>query len=149
MKGISPLIASVLLIGFTVGVAVILSGWITHFTKTSTDIVEEEGKESILCSYGGITLRNVKFGTTTKNISGVIENTGTIDLGNIDIQILYTNGTDLLHDLNYTLTPGKQISFNISFGASSTSECNEDICVRVSTNCSKVYDELKRSEITT
>lgn len=47
MKGVSPLVASVLLIAFTIAVAGLYSGWITSFTKKTNEEVEEQsGKKS-------------------------------------------------------------------------------------------------------
>lgn len=146
MKGISPLIASVLLIAFTIAVAGILSGWFTSFTKTATETVGGEATERLACSYGGIAILNLKYGTTTYNISGNIENTGDIDLGDIDIQIIYTNGSDLKHDTNYELSPREIKIFNLSAG---TTNLNDIDAIRVKTNCSQVYDTATSSDIST
>ena len=44
MKGVSPLVASVLLIAFAIAVAGLYSGWITSFTKVTTEEVQEQSE---------------------------------------------------------------------------------------------------------
>lgn len=134
MKGISPLIASVLLIAFTIGVAALYSGWITSFTKKTTEQVQEQSEKRVTCSYGGIAIDNVKYNTTNKNVSGTIENTDIIDLGNIDLEIFYTNTTRQKVDLNMTLASGERKIFTSSMSSGYDK-------IRVITNCSNVNDE--------
>lgn len=157
IKGISPLIATVLLIAFTVGVAGIVSVWLTGFTKTSTESVEEQSTTQLTCVYGGVSLRNLKYANT--NISGNIENTGQISLGKITIQVMYTNRSDVLEQklclfgtnvynctaANLTLSPREMKSFNVTSGTGAVGNIDK---VRVFTNCSSVYDEADNSEIT-
>jgi len=140
MKGISPLIATVLLIAFTLSVAGIVSVWLTGFARTSTETVGKESSTQLICSYGGIALSNLKF--SNNRLSGSIENTRTIILGNITIQVLYTNASSQTEKLYVSLTPREKYSFNISISS------NYDK-IRVITNCSSVYDEVGSSEVTT
>ena len=143
-KGISPFIASVLLIAFTVAVAGILGGWYTSFTKTSTETVKEHAEEELTCAYGGINLYDVTY--SNGNVSGIIRNTGTITLGDIDIRIICTNGAIYFKDLNKTLDPGEEDTFNVTAGCASLQQIKK---VRVETNCSKVYDDIEGNEIST
>lgn len=145
MRGISPLVSSVLLIAFSVTVAVLIGSWYRNLTRTSTETVGTHARESLICSYGGINLYNVIFSSSSQNISGNIKNTGNVILGDIDIQIFYTNGSSLKHDLNLVLEPGDTESFNVSSGCSSLNAID---FVRVKTNCSNVDDEVENSEIT-
>ena len=69
MKGLSPLIATVLLIAFTVGVGGIISVWITGFTQTSSKIVSNEGEKQITCRNGAIDISNHKYCTAIGNIT--------------------------------------------------------------------------------
>lgn len=155
VKGISPLIATVLLIAFGVVIAAVLNVWMTGFTKKTSERVEEEAMQQLTCSQGGISLRDLVYNSTTSYLSGKIENTGSITLGEISLQILYTNFTTQKTDLclsdsttvvcslaNLTLTPRELASFNISVSS------NYDV-IRVNNNCTKygVYDEASRSEV--
>ncbi len=140
MKGISPLIATVLLIAFTVAVAGILSTWLTSFTKGSADTVKKESDTQLSCSFGGVSFSTVKY--CAERISGIVENTGSVGVGNLSIQILYSNGTTVRFNLNTTLEPRESQQFNLSANS------NYNI-VRAITNCSSVFDEAKAGEIST
>ena len=144
MKGITPLIASVLLIAFTIAVAALYSGWITSFTKKTTEEVKEHSEKRVTCTYGGIAIDDLKYNKTTGNLSGTIENTDIITLGDIDFEIFYTNATRQELDLNMTLGPGERNAFNsyvISMNSSSYDK------IRVITNCSNVNDEVSSSDV--
>lgn len=140
MKAISPLIASVLLIAFTVAVGGVLSVWITSFTTSSTQTVEEQATTSLACSYGGVSLSNLKY--CGGGLSGRVENTGNIALGNITIQIVYANASMQKHYRNVTIEVGEIDSFNVSCSSGYDK-------IRVSTNCSTVYDEEDSSKVST
>jgi flagellin-like protein len=145
MKGISPLIASVLLIAFTIGVAALYSGWITSFTKTTTEEVQEHSEKRVTCTYGGIAIDDVRYNKTTGNISGTIENTEMIDLGNIDLEIFYTNATREKLDLNMALESGERNTFNSNVLSMNNSGYDK---IRVITNCSDVNDEVSSGDVT-
>ncbi|MDI6825713.1 MAG: hypothetical protein QMD36_00765 [Candidatus Aenigmarchaeota archaeon] len=143
MKGISPVIASVLLIAFTIAVAALYSGWITSFTKRTTEEVGERSEKRVTCTYGGIALDDVKYNQTAGNLTeGFVENTDIIDLGNIDFEIFYTNGTREKSDQNMTLEPGERKPFTIV----NTSNYDK---IRVITNCSNVNDEISFNDVIT
>jgi flagellin-like protein len=145
MKGISPVIASVLLIAFTIAVATLYSGWITSFTKTTTEEVQEKSEKRVTCSYGGIAIDDVKYNKTTGNLTAIIENTDIIDLGNIDIEIFYANATKQKLDLNMTLEPGERNVLNVKVIDMNTTTYDK---IRVITNCSNVNDEISSGYVT-
>ena len=153
MKGISPLIATVLLIAFTVAVAGLISTWLMSFTKQSSETVSQQSTSQLTCSYGGIALSALKYSSTCNCMNGTIENTQTINLGNITLQIIYANKSTITSRLclngsvarecgisNISLSPRETISFSI--GASSNYET-----IRVYTNCSSVYDTASGYEV--
>lgn len=139
-KGISPFIAVVLLIAFTLSVAAIMGGWITSFTKSTSETVGERSEERIECAYGGIALYSVVYNSTSGNITGYIENTDVIPLGNIDLEVFYSDSTKQEIDLNAELSPGEKDSFDQSITGSPNK-------LRVFTNCSNVYDEVSSGDI--
>jgi flagellin-like protein len=150
-KGISTIIASVLMIAFTVAVAGILSGWLTSFTTSSTQTVKSQSDIELTCSYGGISLKSLKY--SNNNMSGYIDNTRQISLGGITLQILFTNksiqniklcsiggNTVVCNSANASISPRETTSFNVS-----TNSNYEKI--RVYTNCSSVYDEAGSGDV--
>ncbi len=93
-KGISPFIAEVLLIGFTVAIASIVILWFTGFTKTSTKTISEQANIQMVCTYAGIDFYgNVIYNQSSGIVSGYLRNTGNVPLGGISFQVLYDNGT--------------------------------------------------------
>ncbi len=151
-KGLSPLIATVLLIAFTVAVAGIVSAWITGFTKTSTTTVGDTATTELICSYGHISLSSMSY--CSNRIAGIITNIGQVTLGNITLQELYTNQTTTTLYLcksgsavvtcsgasNLTLVPRESVAFNISIGNSNYGTA------RIYTNCSSSYAEAKQGD---
>jgi len=142
MKGLSPFIASVLLIAFVLAVAAVFSGWYTSFVKETTEDVETHSKKRVTCVHGGIALNNIKFNSTEVNMTGEVENTDVIDLGSITIELFYDNATRVENDLSMTLKPGERDTFNIA------SNSNYET-IRVYTNCSDVSDEITSSDVST
>lgn len=153
-KGISPFIAVILLIAFTVGVSGIISVWLSGYTQTTSNIVSNQSTTEITCTYGGISLKNLKY--SVGNVSGTIENTGTISLKEIQIQALFKNATSLkvamcgtatapfnCSSANLSLSSREAASFNVSIGGSNYND------IRVITNCASVYDEVDASEVST
>jgi len=144
-KGVSPFIATVLLIAFAIAVAAIFGGWLSTFTQTTTKDVQEHSEKRVTCSYGGVALEDLKYNQTTGNFSGKVENTDIIVLGNIDFEIFYTDDTREKLDLNMTLEPGEKNSFNQNVTKMNTSNIINKI--RVITNCSNVYDEASSGDV--
>jgi len=143
-KGISPFIATVLLIAFAIAVASIFGGWLSTFTQTTTEEVQEHSEKRVTCSYGGIALEDLEYNKTAANFSGKVENTDIITLGNIDFEIFYTDASRTKLDLNMTLDPGEKDTFNRNVNKMNTTGYDK---VRVITNCSNVYDETTSSDI--
>jgi flagellin-like protein len=59
MKGISPIIATVLLISFAVGVAGIVSIWLTGFTGDTTEMTTERGNKITECTGVSLEVKSV------------------------------------------------------------------------------------------
>lgn len=135
MKGISPFIATVLLVAVAITVAGIFSGWFTNFIKSMTSMISEREGTRVECTYGGISLSDLEYNSTSKDLSGYIENIDIIPLGNIDLEVFYDNATKEKKDLNKVLGPGEKDVFNATINSNYEK-------VRVITNCSNVYDEL-------
>jgi len=158
MKGVSDLIATILIVALAVAVAGLVSVWVTGFTRQSTEIVSSQANLEIICNDGSISFSDTNCCSTSKYFSGFISNNGKIPLGNITFQIMYTNGTQEKLYLyyasgvitanstfpgNFSLARGEQYKFNLSLGS-----CTIDR-VAMNTNCTaKVQDLVKSSDIT-
>ncbi len=92
-KGVSPLIASVLLIAFTMAIAAILTAWISSFTtaqKEKTAVFEQK----IDCNYGFLEIDpdSSQWNQSQRIFKARIRNTGTIDLSIGKYQVYYAGG---------------------------------------------------------
>jgi flagellin-like protein len=85
MKGISPLIATVMLIAFALFLAGIIYGWVSQFVYT-------EREELQVCSKASITIQKAYkslYNKENENINMVVYNTGEVPLKGFSIIISY------------------------------------------------------------
>ena len=75
MKGISPLMASVLLIAFTLAVAVVIGSWLTSLSSQQASTVGGAVNETVTCSKGVLDIVSIVNDTTV-----IIQNAGQIGL---------------------------------------------------------------------
>ena len=117
MKGLSPMIAIVLIIGFTVAVAAIVSIWLITLTKTETTVVEEQAEKQIKCMGSSLIIKEVKYnssatGTCTVNVTVAYE-TGTEILANMTVEIS-AKGTTVRSTSTASVSPGESRAFTNS-----------------------------------
>ena len=87
-KGISPLIAVIMLIAFTMVVAAILAVWAQHYARTQTEQLQ-------YCIESGLYIHTCRWTATTGydgNLTIVIKNTGDHDL-TFQVVLEYDNET--------------------------------------------------------
>jgi hypothetical protein len=149
---ISPLVAVVLLIGLVVAIGGIAFAWIRDIVIFAIEEVAPEAKLRAVCSRGMISILEPQY--CEPWFGGKTHNVGTIPLGDLTFQILYTNLTTSFVELckvpgrfiacaegNATLAIGEQIPFNVSIDANYEK-------MRLLTNCTDVFDEVDRGDIT-
>lgn len=98
-KGVSPLIATVILIAFVVAVAAIASQFLTGFSQERASQVEREGEETVDCSLAALEIDpdSVTHNAGSDELLLTIENTGREDLG--IPEIVYSNTTDEIREV--------------------------------------------------
>jgi len=151
-KGISAMIATVLLIAFTVAVGGVVSIWITSFTSTTTEEVSSQEETKIYCAYAGISVSDLNY--CNLYLWGTLENTDLKAIGDITLQIFWDNyttpnkiylcqnGSTCVGASAMELEPGESSTFNVSIGGANYDK------VRVYTNCSNVDDEATSAYVT-
>src|SRR3989304_1081203 len=153
VKGISPLVATVLLIAFTVAVGGLLSVWLTGFSTQTTDIIKQQSNTQLTCSYGGISVDTLKYSSAAGSLAGNVRNTGLIGLGNFTLQVVWQNATIFSTQLctnttsayscsisNMSLTASQLAAFNVTVGGGGNYQT-----IRVSTNCTNAFDTASSS----
>ena len=118
MKGLSPLVAVVLLIGFTVSIAGIISVWITGTTRTQTETIGEQARLQTQCVGSSLVIKEVRRSGGQVNVTYVLE-AGTEGVNNITIEaIAVGNSTKSgpFYTVNMTMKPGEinTTSFNMA-----------------------------------
>jgi len=106
-KGISPLIAVIMLIAFTMIVAAILAVWAQHYASTQTEQMQ-------MCIEAGIYIHTCKWIEGTEpngTLKIVVKNTGSWDL-TFNVEMEYENDTrhpDIVYALPdiYNITSGE------------------------------------------
>lgn len=87
MKGISPLIAAVLLIAVTMTIAGLLAFWASTFVRERVEAWGEE--ECLLANFRVYSCDNVGW----DNVTMILENLKNVELKNITAYIIYENKT--------------------------------------------------------
>ena len=148
-KGVSPLIAVVLLIVFTVAVSTMIMSWMNTYTKTTTTSASANTDTVIQCSQQTVsipTTSGVIYNTTTGLVTVNIENNGQATT-NIKKVIAYDvdGDTCILTPDTTELEVGDIVTnqTNCYTADSSWSNCTET--VRVTTECGGIYDEWSNS----
>ena len=96
MKGISPLIAAVLLIAFTVAIATLIMGWFSSFTRTTTTAVSNSTTQAINCADARVSIRDIYLQSTggaTGSANVIVENTGGTSVGITGLQLFNISGS--------------------------------------------------------
>ncbi len=144
MKGISPLLAAVLLIAITVALATLIMGWMSTITRTSQVKVENKTLQAIDCSAAGVSIQEVYItaGNGTGTASVVVMNTGqSNDLIIQSAQMLNTTGGNFAGSgtpiQDFDVGDTETISFS-SIGISSCPTAFSKVII--TTNCGGVSD---------
>lgn len=114
-KGISPLVAAVLLIAATMSIAGILAYWASTFVKVQTSQFENQ-TATTLCSGGNFEIYSCRFNKTEHYVTVILRNIGSIDLPNLVGTAIYSDGSVYSQSLNGTLTTSGTsaiLSFNL------------------------------------
>ena len=131
-KGLSPLVATVLLIAVTMTTAGIIAYWASSFTRAG---LPSKNKTSSLesCTGADFSIYYQTYNSTTKNLVLVLQNTGQADLSLTNVSFLYPDGTLDSKVLNSVLPQGSLKSFTITNVTSGYKSYT------IFTNCPNVY----------
>ena len=125
-KGITPLLATVILIALTLTVAALLGSWFASLTSTQTNIIEEDITTQINCSSAVLEITDITCSGNNDSIKIMITNLGhDIPLYNFST-VVFVNNTYYLNSTggpNSTnpLNPGEQAI--LSYRCENTTYC--------------------------
>lgn len=75
-KGVSPLIAAVMLIAITVSLAILIMGWFTNLTKSTTDTVTNRTTETVSCTSARVSIESIYLNAGTSGSARIIVKNG-------------------------------------------------------------------------
>ncbi len=116
-RGLSPLIATVLLIAFTMAVAIILSNWVLDYSRTQTATLNEKGSKQVTCSSAWLDYESAIYNSTHKIFSTELINKGNVPLGGLKMIVIYNNGSSseyIVSPSNVSLGPGSSLQVSNS-----------------------------------
>jgi flagellin-like protein len=133
-KGISPLIAVVLLIVATIAIATLIINWMSDYTKETTAAVGNTSSVAVECSSASIDIIE-NFGGTGNGITAVVQNTGLVDL-----TLSNVTGYDAMGNLCSFMTASQSLTKGQIYNAED-SDCTLTIKkIEAVTNCAGVGD---------
>ncbi|MFB6245660.1 MAG: archaellin/type IV pilin N-terminal domain-containing protein [Candidatus Nanohaloarchaea archaeon] len=130
-KGISPLIAAVLMIAFTMAVASLFSGWIQDLQSSTQEDVSEAKEGAVSC-----TEYDIEIDDGTSNSTRLIQERGPDGVGNISVIWTYSDNTDAARSYGYINT--SRGFDTVTTNASGTDDASLDQIQASSLNCSDV-----------
>jgi flagellin-like protein len=111
-KGVSPLVASVLLIAATMSIAGILAYWTSTFVKTSLPEINQTREQ---CKYAGFRIYQCTYSGTTSQLAITLNNYRTVDLKDLVVYAFFPDGiTSSGIKLNETLVPGEFKTYTLN-----------------------------------
>ena len=143
MRGISPLLASVLLIAITVSIATLIMGWMSTVARTTQVKVETKTSQAVDCSSASISIDGVYITAGASGTANVIvSNTGQVDGLTIkSAQILNTSGSNFASSSTPITDFDRGDIETLSFSSVGIPSCPTDFSkVIVTTDCGGVTD---------
>ena len=107
-KAISPMIATVLLIAFTVAVGGILSMWLTSLASTQTETTGAAAEKQILCARSVLKIDEATF----------LQEAAGVDSANVTV--VYEYGTENLYNFSISFIDSNRLSYTITAASLAT-----------------------------
>jgi flagellin-like protein len=148
-KGLSPLVATVMLIAITLGASALLGSWFASTIKIQTETIGESATKQINCTAAILDIVDVICSSSNQSLKVALTNIGSIELYNFSTLVklnntFYENSTGGPDSTN-PLNPGEQTILN--YYCSNTVYCvaNSSVSmIRISPyNCPQAWTETK------
>ncbi len=146
MKGISPLISVVLIIGITFGLYIVINTWAGGFFKGVQESSESKISEKLDCSLASITAEGAVYNRTSGKLYVIAKNDGQISFSSIMISVLINN--TIYNFADDAITP----SHNLPTGVKNVYIVNTTLgcfitMIKLITECDDVQDSVSKSDI--
>ncbi len=94
-KGLSPLIALVIVVAITLAISGVIANWSNVFVRERVEDVSDTAGDKIKCQNAAMRIKDGELNTTSQKVTVTAENTGTIQLTDFEFDVLLTNGTSI------------------------------------------------------
>lgn len=112
-KGISPIIASVLLVAVSLSVVGVFSGWAPELIQSLTDQTSNQTEQRLQCDQASIEIISAYYDSNT-TVS--MRNRGNIELGDVTL-VAFDERDTIQGQSNITLSEGEIANVSISTGS--------------------------------
>ncbi len=147
MKGISPLLAAVLLIAVTVAIATLVMGWISTITRTSQVAVSNRTTEAVNCASAAVVIDDVYVATGALTATVIVRNAGQADSLQLTFAPLYNatgNSVNPAETLPVTGFDKGEIQ-TLTYSSTGINACANFSKAIVATNCGGVSATFDRT----
>lgn len=131
-KGISPIVASVLLLAVSLSVASIFAGWSPNIIKDITERTSNQTAQTLNCNLAGVNVESAKYYTGEKT-AVVVRNSGRSEL---NLQVSAWRNDLPMNETTATIGRGNFTTVNVS------TTSLPDYVEAHSKNCGSVTDTL-------
>lgn len=112
LKGISPLVAAVLLIAITMTIAGALAYWASTFVSGQTALLQNQ-TIATECQFVRFQVYACSFDSSLSQLNLILNNIGTVNLRNLTTFFIYSNNTIVEKKLGDSLPSGVLKSFTV------------------------------------
>lgn len=112
-KGISPILASVLLLAVTISVAGVFSGWAPNLAESVTGQTENQTEERLTCNDASAEFISASYDSASSEVNTALRNTGNADFDELII-VAFDSNDDLMEQANISVAAGNVVSTDIS-----------------------------------
>lgn len=112
-KGISPILASVLLLAVTISVAGVFSGWAPNLAQSVTDQTGNQTEERLSCNEAAAEFISASYDSTNSEVNTALRNTGSSNFDEL-ILVAFDSDDGLMAQTNISVAAGTVANASIS-----------------------------------
>ena len=112
-KGISPILASVLLLAVTISVAGVFSGWAPNLAQTVTDQTGNQTEERLSCNQASAEFISANYDSGSSEVTVALRNTGGEDFDEL-ILAAFDSDDLIVAQTNVSVSSGSVANTTIS-----------------------------------
>jgi len=106
-KGISPIIASVLLLAVSLAVVGIFSGWAPKLAQDVTQSTSNSTYETIACNEASVEIRSAYYDSASNNVTLSVRNDGDEDLNSLSLVAFDSDSTIINKTQDVSIVKGE------------------------------------------